>query len=74
MGRVRRAVRFVAYARLTAAPDRVGQGLNVIVFPELLGDLLEQVDQKRGAHLALDFAGHVLDIERDGIAEPVRAV
>ncbi len=41
---------------------RVGQGLNVIVFPELLGDLLEQVDQKRAAHLALDFARHVLDI------------
>ncbi|MGA5313801.1 hypothetical protein ACPCTK_06685 [Streptomyces pseudogriseolus] len=46
----------------------------MIVFPELLGDLLEQVDQKRAAHLALDFARHVLDIERDGIAEPVRAV
>lgn len=43
-------------------------------FSELLGDLLEQVDQKRAAHLALDFARHVLDIERDGIAQPVRAV
>ncbi|MFC8832463.1 hypothetical protein ACFT8V_04585 [Streptomyces griseoincarnatus] len=45
----------------------------MIVFPELLADLLEQVDQKHAAHLALDFARHVLDIERDGIAQPVRA-
>jgi len=38
-----------------------------------LGDLLEQVDQTRAAHLALDFARHVPDIERDEIAEPVPA-
>lgn len=46
----------------------------MIVPSRLLGNLLEQIDQKRAAHLALDFARHVLDIERDGIAEPVRAV
>ncbi|THC56856.1 hypothetical protein OG986_19660 [Streptomyces cellulosae] len=45
----------------------------MIVPSELLGDLLEQIDQKRAAHLALDFARHVLDLERDEIEEPVWA-
>ncbi len=43
----------------------------MIVPSRLLGDLLEQIDQKRAAHLALDFAQHVLDLERDEIEEPV---
>ncbi|MGW4145146.1 hypothetical protein [Streptomyces albogriseolus] len=43
----------------------------MIVPSRLLGDLLEQIDQKRAAHLALDFARHVLDLERDEIEEPV---
>ncbi|WP_409470220.1 hypothetical protein [Streptomyces sp. HC307] len=45
----------------------------MIVFPRLLVDLLDQVDQTRAAHLALDFVQHVLDIERDEIAESVLA-
>ncbi|WP_281403082.1 hypothetical protein [Streptomyces albogriseolus] len=43
----------------------------MIVPSRLLGDLLEQIDQERAAHLALDFARHVLDLERDEIEEPV---
>ncbi len=43
----------------------------MIVPSRLLGDLLEQIDQKRAAHLALDFARHVLDLERDEIEEAV---
>lgn len=42
----------------------------MIVFPRLLVDLL---DQRRAGHLAQDFAQHVLDIERDEIAQPVLA-
>ncbi|MFI5687705.1 hypothetical protein [Streptomyces sp. NPDC051636] len=45
----------------------------MIIFPRLLSDLLDQVDRTRAAHLALDFAQHVLDIERDEITEPVLA-
>lgn len=45
----------------------------MIVPSRLLGDLLEQIGQKRAAHLALDFARHVLDLERDEIEEPVWA-
>jgi hypothetical protein len=45
----------------------------VIVPSRLLGDLLEQIGQKRAAHLALDFARYVLDLERDEIEEPVWA-
>jgi hypothetical protein len=41
--------------------------------PELLSALLERVEGTRPAHLALDFAQHVLDTERDEIPEPVRA-
>ncbi|MFI9286691.1 hypothetical protein [Streptomyces werraensis] len=48
-----------------------GRGLDVIVPSRLLGDLLEQIHQERAAHLALDFARHVLDLERDEIEEPV---
>ncbi|MEU9552107.1 hypothetical protein AB0D88_24130 [Streptomyces werraensis] len=43
----------------------------MIVPSRLLGNLLEQIDQKRAAYLALDFAQHVLDLERDEIEEPV---
>ncbi|MEV5167683.1 hypothetical protein AB0K66_24040 [Streptomyces werraensis] len=43
----------------------------MIVPSRLLGDLLEQIHQERAAHLALDFARHVLDLERDEIEEPV---
>ncbi|CAL9525249.1 hypothetical protein [Streptomyces sp. enrichment culture] len=45
----------------------------MIVVPRLLADLLEQVDDTRAAHLALDFADHVLDLQRDEIAAPVSA-
>ncbi|GGQ67871.1 hypothetical protein [Streptomyces althioticus] len=45
----------------------------MIVPSRLLGDLLEQIGQKRAAHLALDFARYVLDLERDEIEEPVWA-
>ncbi|MEV5233878.1 hypothetical protein [Streptomyces pseudogriseolus] len=48
-----------------------GRGLDVIVPSRLLGDLLEQIHQERAAHLALDFARHVLDLQRDEIEEPV---
>ncbi|MFD7765511.1 hypothetical protein [Streptomyces sp. NPDC059787] len=43
----------------------------MIVLPSLLRDLLDEVDETRAAHLALDFARHVLDIERAEIEEPV---
>lgn len=45
----------------------------MIVLPRLLVDLLDHVDRARGAHLALDFAEHVLDLEREEIGEPVSA-
>jgi hypothetical protein len=53
-----------------------GRGLNVIVCPGPANDgpdQVDQVDRTRAAHLALDFAQHVPDIERNEIAEPVLA-
>ncbi|MFJ8792800.1 hypothetical protein [Streptomyces sp. NPDC102462] len=44
----------------------------MIVLPELLSELLDQVDRNRAAHLALDFAQHVLDTLQERIEEPVR--
>ncbi|MEU0753161.1 hypothetical protein [Streptomyces albogriseolus] len=49
----------------------MGRKLIMIVFPRLLSDLLDEMGGPRAGHLALDFAWHVLDLEREGIEEPV---
>ena len=46
----------------------------MIVLPKLIDDLLDQVEEKRAAHLALDFAHHVLDVQRAEIEDDVMAV
>lgn len=43
----------------------------MIVLPRLLSDLLDEVDEARADHLALDFVQHVVEIEADEITEPV---
>lgn len=45
----------------------------MIVIPRLLNELLDQIDGKRAAHLALDFAQHVLDVQQAEIEEAVMA-
>ncbi|GGL74529.1 hypothetical protein GCM10010129_17820 [Streptomyces fumigatiscleroticus] len=46
----------------------------MIVPPRLLDELLDQVDRRRAAHLALDFTQHLLEVQRDEVEVPVRAV
>ncbi|MGW7296571.1 hypothetical protein [Streptomyces sp. NPDC054829] len=46
----------------------------MIILPRLLGDLLAQVDERRGAELGLDFADHAVDFRAEPMTNPTRVV